>query len=423
MGADGRPAVPGIRHSVMLEVNEYLVLDLVRARSETTRPEIAAQLGLSAATVSRIVRRLVSRGLVIERPGASTGGRPRSTIAFNDQASGVVGVDLGGTRCHGMLADLSGEVIGEDVRPTDGGGGPFPSLVACIRTLLGEASRRGLPVAAVAVGIPAILEPQSGLAVGGPSVGWEGFPVVAELAAVIDMPFVVENDANLAALAHAWRGDGRTSSEFAVLAVGTGIGAGIVSGGRLLKGRRHAAGEAGYLVLDRALLREPSSGGRGGLERRASGPAIVAIAERLLGEDRRPSFLRDRAAPLTAASVFEAAHAGDPIACDVLQSVIEQVAMAVIALGALVDPELVILEGAVGRALAAWLPDMAELVDRALRAPPRLVVSSLGADATALGAVAAALELAASHRAPDAIFDSVAVHVGPGQRPDRMAAR
>ena len=94
-GRAGLPAGPAMRHGVMLEMNAALVLDHVRARGESTRPEIAAALGLSAATVSRIVRRLIDEGRIVEVPGASTGGRPRSTIRFNPLAGCVIGVDLG----------------------------------------------------------------------------------------------------------------------------------------------------------------------------------------------------------------------------------------------------------------------------------------------------------------------------------------
>src|SRR3954464_2541616 len=99
-----RPA-GAIRHDVMLEVNEHLVLDHVRQHGETTRLEIGQSPGLSAASVSRIVRRLVDKGLVSEEPGESTGGRPRSSVRFNRLAGCVIGIDLGGTRCHGLLAD------------------------------------------------------------------------------------------------------------------------------------------------------------------------------------------------------------------------------------------------------------------------------------------------------------------------------
>jgi predicted NBD/HSP70 family sugar kinase len=126
--------------------------------------------------------------------------------------------------------------------------------------------------------------------------------------------------------------------------------------------------------------------------------------------------LRDRGEALTTADVFAAAARDDRLACGILDAVVEDVAMTVVALAAITDPELVILDGAVGHALAPWSERLVELVERALPAPPALVISTLGQDATTLGAVAAALELAAGHRPADLAPASVAVHVGPGDR-------
>jgi len=114
-----------LRQTAMLEVNEFLVLDFVRERQETTRPEIAHALGLSASSVSRLVARLIREGMVRETGAASsTGGRPRGCIAFI--GSGLRG--RGGPRrdrCHGALADLTGEILVEDERPNRAAGEAF----------------------------------------------------------------------------------------------------------------------------------------------------------------------------------------------------------------------------------------------------------------------------------------------------------
>jgi len=405
-----------MRHGVMLEVNEYLVLDHVRSRGETTRPAIGAQLGLSAATVSRIVRRLIDQGHASEGPGASTGGRPRSVVRFNPLAGCVIGVDLGGSRCHGLLADLTGASLAESTRPIADEGEPFPALVTTIRALRRRARELRLPVAALAVGVAAIVDQETGVASGGPHVHWDGFPIVRELGAVVDLPFVVDNDVNLAALAHAWRGDGRGRTGFVVLALGTGIGAAIVADGRLLRGRRSGAGEVGYLVLERSLLRQHAPGGPGALEELASGPAIVAKAQRRLAADAAPSVLRSLD-PLTAEAILAAAAAGDAPACAIAVELADDVAMAVIALAAVVDPEVIVLDGSVGRALAPWLEGIAALVARHLPDPPSIVTSSLDTEATALGAVAAALQLARRRGAPGPYVDTLMV----GGTPDAAA--
>src|SRR5262249_39719911 len=139
-------------------------------RGETTRPEIGAELGLSAATVSRIVRRLIEQGHVTEVPGASTGGRPRSVVRFNPRTGCVIGVDLGGSRCRGLLADLAGGPLASASRAIGETEAPFPALVATVRDLERRAAELGLPAAALAVGVAAIVDPETGVATGGPTV-------------------------------------------------------------------------------------------------------------------------------------------------------------------------------------------------------------------------------------------------------------
>jgi glucokinase len=387
-----------IRHGLMLQINEQLVLDFVRDRGWTSRTEIAAGLGLSAATVSRIVRRLAVEDLVREEPGESTGGRPRTAVAFNVRSGCVIGVALGGTKCHGVLADLGGSILAEDLRGSTDDGPPFATLVETIERLDHSRERGGSPLVAVAVGVPAIVDPGTGVAIGGPSVRWNGFPIVAALRKHVDVPFVIDNDVNLAALGHAWRGDARGVADFAVINLGTGIGAAVVADGRLVRGHANSAGEIGFMVLDHDRLRGSRQGDLGAFETQASGPAVADIATRVLQATERSSSLRSLGRRPGSADVFSAAAAGDAIAGDVVTSMVDHVAMAIIALGSVTDPEVVVLDGAVGRALVGVRDTIQELVDRHLATPPRIVVSTLREDATALGAVAAALDLSRSAR-------------------------
>jgi predicted NBD/HSP70 family sugar kinase len=381
----------------MLQINEQLVLDFVHDRGQTSRTEIAAGLGLSAATVSRIVRRLAAVGYVREEPGASTGGRPRTAVAFNARSGCVIGIDLGGTKCHGVLADLNGGVLAEDMRPTNQDVGPFTTLVEIIEHLSTAPERGATPVTGLAVGVPAIIDPTSGVAIGGPNVRWQGFPIVSALSERVHIPFIVDNDVNLAALGHAWRGDARGVRDFAVVNLGTGIGAAVVADGRLLRGHASSAGEIGFMVLERAGLRDGRTGDLGAFETMASGPALARIAEQVLASSSGRSALREHRPP-TPAQVFAAAEAGDRVARTVVDAMVDHVAMALIALGSVTDPDVVILDGAVGRALAPYAGTIQALVDRHLATAPRIIVSSLREGATALGAVAAALDLSRAAR-------------------------
>ncbi|MGA2512406.1 MAG: ROK family transcriptional regulator [Candidatus Limnocylindrales bacterium] len=404
----------------MLEVNEFLVLDFIRDRATTTRPEIGRALGLSDSSVSRIVGRLLKSGLVVESPGqATTAGRPRRTIAFNHQAGAVLAVDLGGTGCHGVLADLSGATVWEDARPTQGEGGAFAALSATMSALQAAASTRGLHVDAVAVGIPAILDPDTGVAIGGPAVDWQEFEIVGRLRAMLKVPFIVENDANLAALAHAWRGDARGLRDFVTLVMDTGIGAAVVANGRLVKGRHNAAGEIGYLLtgreqlhavrLGQALETGERPGGYGGLEKVAAGPSIASRARALIAGGAASSLA---GRPVTLEVLFAAAAAGDALAWHVIDELLDHTALALAAITAIVDPEVIILDGSVGRSLQPYLAELSGRLAGRLLEVPRLCISGLGPNATVVGAIAAGLQLARERTAPSALFGAFTVSGG-----------
>ncbi len=398
-----------LRHATMLEMNEFGVLDYVRHHDPTTRTEIARALGLSPASVSRIVGRLLADGIVTERGvGRSAAGRPRTLISFRRDAGSVIAVDVGGTRCRAAIADLAGSVLWEQDRPTHGGIDPFRNLLESISAARTEAARVGMPVVALGIGVPGIVD-RDGIVSDAPNVGWSSFPLARALADAIDVPFVLENDVNLAALAHAWRGDGQLVDDFVTITIGTGTGAAVVSNGRLVKGRHDAAGEIAYLVLRAEDLRSAVRGSPGSFERLVSGPGLARRATELLESSTTPSALRQR--EVTPEAVLEAAAAGDAVARPVVDEVLDLLAMAVVALVGIVDPEVVILEGAVGRSLFPYLEDLAGRVRASVPDAPRIVVSCLGRDGTMLGAVAAALQLARQHLGPTSLFESFGMAV------------
>ena len=381
----------GLRHADLPEVNEFLVFDFVRGQEETTRTEIERSLGLSPASVSRIVNRLAESGLVTLAKGETTApGRPRTRVRFNNRAGAVIAIDLGGTKCHGALADLAGVVLDEDVRPTGASGSPYGTLLACLRALSKDARVRDLPVKALAVGIPAVIDPDTGHARQAPNVHWENFDIVGRLTVDAGVPVMVDNDVNLAALGHAWRGDGVNARDFVVISIGTGIGAGVVIDGQLVKGRHNAAGEVGALLVRSEQLGSSFRDGLGGFERVASGPAIERRARQLLDEGAMASILAE--GPATPEAVFMAAAAGDPLATIVIEEVLDAIALALISISAVIDPERIVLDGGVSRSLPPYLDALAERIGRHLSHPPELRVSQLGPNATVVGAIAAALQ-------------------------------
>jgi glucokinase len=378
------------------ELNEFLVLDAIRESGALTRGAIAERLRLSPASVSRIVRRLLDDGVVTESAGSSPGpGRNSGIISFNSRAATVISVDLGGTKCHGALADLTGEILKEDYRPTHGPDGPAAALVASIAALGAHADQEALPVRAVVVGVPAVPDPDTGLVTAGPNVQWSGFDLAGLIRQHVEEPFRIENDVTLAAIGQAWRGEGRSADGFVTLSIGTGIGGALVVNGMIVRGRHNAAGELGWLLTTREQLGAPP-GELAGLEAVASGPALEQRARDLLEGGAESVLTR---AGVTGAAIFSAAADGDAVARQVVDELLDHVAMAVVALVAVLDPERVILDGSVGRALEPYVDELASRVAPRVPAVPEMRFSRLGPNATVIGGIACALAL---HREQDA---------------------
>jgi glucokinase len=376
------------------ELNSFLVLDAIRSHGEVTRRQLAAELGLSDASVSRIVQRLLQAGLVAEEPGGKPArGRTPTVLRFVGAAGGVIAVDLGGTRCHGALADLSGTPVAEDFRPTGEGRRAAAALLDCMTALRASTQARDLPVRAVVVGIPALIDPHTGLATAGPNVHWQDFDLMGILADHLAEPFEVDNDTNLSALGQAWRGAGRGVHSFVTMSLGTGIGGGIVIDGHLISGRHNAAGEVAFLPVGSG----PGSPRDGyGFEEVASGPALRNQAASLIAAGQKSGL----AADFSVSDIFAAAAAGDQVGLRVVGDLVAHVAAAVVGTTALIDPERVILDGSIGRALEPWLPDICAAVGARVFRAPEIVISQLGSNATVLGAIARALAMVAEQDAP-----------------------
>jgi glucokinase len=368
------------------DINEFIVLDSVRLSRTSTRPALADQLGLSPASISRIIRRLLNDGLILEEPGESEGlGRNATVLRFNERAGSVIAIDLGGTKCLGVLADLSGNVLHEERRMSFADGSPEQSLLAIIDRLFAVALELDLPVRSLGIGIPAVLDPDTGLVIDGPNVHWEGFDLMGLLRTRIEAPIVVDNDVNFAALGEAWQGSGVGAHSFVTLSLGTGVGAAVVVGGELLRGRHHAAGEVGFLVTDRNQFQNFGPN----LENLVSGAALVSRALELVADSAVKSELSD--GDVSPQTIFEAAAREDSIATQVVSELIENVSMVITAGVAFIDPEVIILEGSIGRALERYVRQIEGLVERATGRTPVIAISTLGPNATIVGAIASAL--------------------------------
>jgi predicted NBD/HSP70 family sugar kinase len=388
-----------IRQASLLEVNEFLVLDYIREHGPTTRGQVGREVGISRASVSRIVNRLRRSGEVIETAGVSPrGGRPSDIIEFNYQSGSVIVADIGRRQCHVVVADLVGTITTDLVRPTLAAQSPYETLRGLVLEAQTEAATHELPVSALVVGLPAVLDGDTGAARFSP---WDfgGTDLVKSLARDTSLPILLENEANLAALAQAWRGLGRGLRDFAVISIGSGLGGAVVANGQLVKGRNNAAGEVGFLVSAPDDLAESSGQaiptleglvGAAGITRRARSHAATLGVSAPLPKELDPE------------DIFHAAGRGEEWAVRTVDETLDLIALVVIAISATVNPERVIFDGGVGRSLGRYIERITDRVRPRLPYLPDLRVSELGPNSTVIGGVAAGLELARQQRAPSA---------------------
>lgn len=312
-------------------------------------------------------------------------------------ATCVIGVDLGGTKLLAGAVDADLRVHHRALRL---GGGRTPRAVLDLIVATVEDLRRdteGIEVAAVGVGLPALVDPVTGVARSANHLDLQDVPVRDLLAERLGLPVVVDNDANMATIAEWRHGAARGADDLVLLTLGTGVGGGVVSGGRLLRGARGGASELGHIIVDADGPPCPGNcPGRGCLEALVSGNALGREGE-LLAAGRPASGLGRAAAGgrvITGALVTELAHDGDEAARDLVRLMGRRLGLGIVSLVNVFDPEVVVIGGgAVGAGDLLLDPARAVVAERAL--PPaatevRVVAAAYGAEAGMVGAAAAA---------------------------------
>lgn len=377
------------------KINRSSVLNLVRENSPISRTQIARRLSMSLPTVMRIVEDLVEEDLV--RPHEKTeptGGRRRPLLEFNSDAYAVVGVDLGGTKMLGAVANLAGTIQQEIQNPLQGNGsdGALQRLFQLIESLLSTPRPAGQRIRGIGIGAPGITLGEEGVVTWAPSLAWRGLPLKEILSDRFDFPVFVENDVNLAALGELGFGAGRGVQNLVSISVGTGIGAGIIVDGALYRGHRQAAGEIGYLPPGVGFL------GRrydqfGALENLASGTGIAERARLLLEQQNLP--IPDSG--LSAEQVFAAARRQEPWAVQAISETVDYLSLAIASVSVLLDPELIVLGGGVALSADLLVEPILRRLDGVVPHPPRMVVSTLGRRAAVMGAIMLVLNGTTEH--------------------------
>ncbi|WLQ38294.1 ROK family transcriptional regulator [Streptomyces castrisilvae] len=375
---------PGSQTSLH-RANLERVVRAVRMAGSLTQAEIARSTGLSAATVSNIVRELKDGGTVEVTP-TSAGGRRARSVSLSGDAGIVIGVDFGHTHLRVAVGNLAHQVLAEESEPLDvdaSSAEGFGRAEQLVNRLIETTGISPGKVIGVGLGVPGPIDVESGT-LGSTSIlpGWTGINPSDELAARLGVPVYVDNDANLGALGELVWGSGRGVRDLAYIKVASGVGAGLVIDSHIYRGPGGTAGEIGHITLDESgpVCR---CGNRGCLETFTAARYVLPLL--------RPSHGPD----LTMERVVQLAREGDPGCRRVIGDVGRHIGSGVANLCNLLNPSRVVLGGSLAEAGELVLGPIRDSVSRyAIPSAARqlsVLPGALGGRAEVLGALALVL--------------------------------
>ena len=402
-----RHIIPFASHSHSRRASLRTVLREVVRAGAISRAELARRTGLSKQTMSEIVRDLLEEDWVREI-GQQRGnvGRSATNYELNRNRAYVWGGDLGGTSLRLAVSDLTGHIVAECTVPTAVGGGH--DIIDQIVALVGDLAERGgidiSQVACGALGVPGSFDRQRRrLSLVTNIAGLDSFDFEDVLSEAMGMTVFVENDVTLAATGELARGNPRQTDTFAFLAMGTGVGLGIVSGGQIVRGARGGAGEIAWLPLGGDPF-DSRNFRAGTLESAISSSAIVERYRALGGTSDN---VRE---------IFERYTEGETEARRVLGETARMLAVAVVAIQAILDPEVVVFGGSIGsrdELIALVRKELAGCMET----PVAIESSLLGGRAGQFGAIA----MAVNHFQETLFEDGVAYAARQAARAERTA--
>jgi predicted NBD/HSP70 family sugar kinase len=407
--------LPAGSPSLLRRLNWAAILRTIRTEGPVSRTELARKTGLSKPTVNEVVEHLLRDGYVREQL-ADPEARPRRPgprarlLSFRGELGHVLGIDVGADKVLCLVADLDGAVLASERRKTTVELRRSPRAVLDLveqaaSAALAAAAVESAALKAVGVGTPGVVDLASGRVALAPQLGdWGGLALGPELERSFGCPVLVDNEVRLSLLAERWQGAARDVDDAFFAQIGVGIGGGVLIGGEVYRGASGAAGEIGYLPL---FDTDEASDGLGPFEHAAGGTAFARLAKDVVASGHGRALL-DRAGgdpdAIDAEVVFGAAAEGDAGAREILAELVERLARGIAAAVVVLNPSTVIVGGGVSRAGETLLSPLERRIRDLVPAPPRVVLSELGDEGVALGALRLAL-----HWVEERLFEVAAV--------------
>lgn len=261
------------------------------------------------------------------------------------------GIDVGGTTVKLGLFDTEGNVIDKweiKTRSENGGVNVLPDIAEAVNNKIAEKGIEKSDVVGAGIGVPGPVT-DDGFINKAVNLGWnERFNVEEKLSGLLGLPVKAGNDANVAALGEMWKGGGAGAANVVFVTLGTGVGGGIIIGGKIVTGSHGAGGEIGHIHVEDNENDCCGCGNQGCLEQYASATGVVRIANKLLKETNEDTVLRN--GEVSAKTVFDAVKAGDAFAIKVAEQFGKYLGTALANISAVTDPEVFVIGGGVSKA-------------------------------------------------------------------------
>lgn len=375
--------------------NSFAVVRALHAQSTASRRDLAATTGLSFATIATICNELIEQGVVIEvaRTRAESG-RPAATLALNRDHGILLGVDIAETYVEVSAFDGALELLSTARHPLrDESRDPEQVVAELVEALHEELAAHPQRVLGIGVAAPGQVSLDGDTTVFAPNWGWHDVPLLDLLTGHVDAPVLLDNPLKALVIAELWLATERAAQSFAVINLGTGVGAGLALGGGVFRGPSNSAGEWGHTTIDLD-GRRCRCGASGCVEAYLGAPGIVQTLREHAPES---DMLREGDQTATLSAIAAAVRAGDPVAVQVVEETARYAGRALGSLVNMVNPDVLVLRG--------WVADLLgdELIERltphigeqALAVPlgvVRLERATSELNAVALGMATVALE-------------------------------
>ena len=381
-----KPTFPKtIAQADMRKINRSAVLELLRLSGPASRSEIADQLGLSRPSIKRIIDQLMEENFVIPSgKKVIEKGRALELLSLNFTENVIICIDIGGNHIRGALINIGGEIIIDQIKKltwTEADEN-FLTIHHFITSLLEKSRHLKSHLLGIGIGIPGIINPSDGSVKIAPSLNWENYPFLEKIQSLYQIPIYIENDVALATLGEFWFGAGVGMSNLVMIAIGTGIGSGIIIDKKLYHGHSNAAGEIGYFLPGLSHL-ENTYPGFGALESLTSGKGIAERYKEIISKN----YKNNTPIEINALTVIEKAKAGEVWAKELINETINYYSLMIANVSLCFDPEIIIIGGGLDQSFDyLFKPITARLEGKIPRIPP-LKRAALSNDAPLLGAV------------------------------------